>query len=211
MHEPADSLKRSFDEIEAKLIRIVDDKGVMRLALSAPPMPNATFHGEVMIEQNRPAAGILYFTEEGTECGGLSFSGKTDKKIQAGAIMTMDAYEQDQVLVLPYNQRGGKPFFGISVTERPFTSIKDFVDRYLRMPKWKLILRFFLSSKTRRDLKRGQVPRLFMGRNTDGAIRLNLMDSKGKARIRIVVDHEDNPRMEFLDERGKVNYRLPPD
>lgn len=206
----SESIKR-IDELEAKQIRIVDEEGVMRLALSAPPMPNATFRGEVMMEQNRQEAGILYFTEEGTECGGLTFRGKTDKEIQAGAIMTMDAFEQDQVLVVQYNQRGDRRSYGISMNERPFTPIKEFVDRYLKMPKWKLILKYFLSSKTRRDLKEGLAPRLFMGRSTDGDVRLNMMDSNGKARIRIVVDQEDDARMEFLDERGKVTYKLPPD
>lgn len=213
--DPADNVafadNRSFDEIETKQIRIVDDNGVMRLALSAPPMPNATFRGEEMLDQNRQEAGILYFTEEGTECGGLAFSGKTDKRVAAVASMTMDAYEQDQVLWIHYQQRAHKRSYGIAMSDRPLTPIKDLVDRYMKMPKWMLMLKFLVSKKARRDIKEGQAPRLFMGRDMNGDVRLNMMDSKGKPRIRIVVDHEDNPRMEFLDDRGKVSYRLPPD
>lgn len=213
--DPVDKVEtietRSFDEIETKQIRIVDDAGVMRLALSAPPMPNATFRGEEMLDQKRQEAGILYFTEEGTECGGLAFSGKTNKRVEAVASMTMDAYEQDQVLWIHCHQRANKRSYGISMSDRPLSPIKDLVDRYLKMPKWRLVLKFLLSRKTRRDFKEGQAPRLFMGRERNGDVRLNMMDSKGKPRIRIVVDHEDNPRMEFLDDRGKVSYRLPPD
>ncbi|MGE6363649.1 hypothetical protein ACQKD9_07370 [Bacillus paramycoides] len=35
--------------------------------------------------------------------------------------------------------------------------------------------------------------------------------SKGKERIRMIVDENDIPRMKFLDAEGKVIYTLPPE
>ncbi|MGG0761941.1 hypothetical protein [Bacillus paramycoides] len=37
------------------------------------------------------------------------------------------------------------------------------------------------------------------------------MHSKGKERIRMIVDENDIPRMKFLDAEGKVIYTLPPE
>ncbi|MEH7452179.1 hypothetical protein [Gottfriedia acidiceleris] len=45
-----------------------------------------------------------------------------------------------------------------------------------------------------------------MGKNSIGEITVQLSDSKGKPRIRMVVDENDIPRMEFLDGDGKVTH-----
>jgi hypothetical protein len=50
-----------------------------------------------------------------------------------------------------------------------------------------------------------------MGKNTKGEVSVQLFDSKGTPRIRMVVDEKDIPRMEFLDSKVKVTYRLPPE
>jgi len=38
-----------------------------------------------------------------------------------------------------------------------------------------------------------------------------LMDTKGKARVRLAVDSANNASLQFLDANGKVVYRLPND
>jgi len=43
-----------------------------------------------------------------------------------------------------------------------------------------------------------------------GSKSMQLMDSKGKSRIKMVVDENDVPKIEFLDEEGNVTYTLPP-
>ncbi|XRG80205.1 hypothetical protein V5E38_07850 [Rossellomorea sp. GAMAL-10_SWC] len=55
------------------------------------------------------------------------------------------------------------------------------------------------------------MPRAFVGKNSKGEITVQLSDSKGKPRIRMVVDEYDIPRMEFLDGEGKVTYKIPPE
>ena len=50
--------------------------------------------------------------------------------------------------------------------------------------------------------------RVFLG-SQDQAAALRLMDTAGRERVRIVVDASTTPRMEFLDEGGKVVYSLP--
>ena len=58
-------------------------------------------------------------------------------------------------------------------------------------------------------LYKGNAPRAFMGKTQNGDVSMKLMDSKGKDRIRMVIDENDEPRMEFLDAHGEVTYKLP--
>jgi len=57
----------------------------------------------------------------------------------------------------------------------------------------------------------GNTPRAFIGKNSKGEASVQLSDSKGKPRVRMVVDKSDVPRMEFLDSEGNVTYKLPPE
>jgi hypothetical protein len=38
-----------------------------------------------------------------------------------------------------------------------------------------------------------------------------LADAKGRPRINMIVDAAGDPRLEFLDETGRVIHRLPPE
>jgi hypothetical protein len=49
---------------------------------------------------------------------------------------------------------------------------------------------------------------VFLG-SQDRTAALRLMDTNGRKRIRIVVDTSNEPRMEFVDEAGKVVFSLP--
>ncbi len=50
---------------------------------------------------------------------------------------------------------------------------------------------------------------MFMGRNEKGESVMALSDSKGKERIRMIVDEKDKPRLEILDSGGNIVYRVP--
>ena len=50
--------------------------------------------------------------------------------------------------------------------------------------------------------------RVFLG-SQDQAAALRLMDTNGRERVRITVDATNPPRMDFLDEGGKVVFSLP--
>ncbi|RKN60834.1 hypothetical protein D7M11_35645 [Paenibacillus ginsengarvi] len=54
------------------------------------------------------------------------------------------------------------------------------------------------------------VTRARMDRSQDGSVGVKLSDSKGQERIRLVIDANDVPILEFLNEKGKVVYSLPP-
>jgi hypothetical protein len=51
--------------------------------------------------------------------------------------------------------------------------------------------------------------RLFLGKRRDNSTSLEISDIKGKPRIKMSVDANGNPKLDFLDETGKVIYSLP--
>ena len=51
--------------------------------------------------------------------------------------------------------------------------------------------------------------RLFLGKRRDNSNELLMSDIKGRPRIRLRVAPDGTPKLEFLDEAGKVIYGLP--
>jgi len=51
--------------------------------------------------------------------------------------------------------------------------------------------------------------RLFAGKLPDKSATVSLSDAAGKPRLTLTVDADGNPRIEFLDDQGKVVTRLP--
>ena len=51
--------------------------------------------------------------------------------------------------------------------------------------------------------------RVMVGRDREQAAVVRLSDAKGKPRIKLSVDVAGSPKLEFLDETGKVTYSLP--
>ncbi len=198
-----------FDEIEARSIKIVGEDGIPRMILTAPPSPDATYRGEPIVEQNRREASILFYNDEGTECGGLGFSGRTgpDGIIEASVNLAFDQYEQDQVISLTFSQHGEKRGYGISMNDRPLTPINDAFEEQKRVTSMPDGAE---KDSAMRKIREQHAQRLFLGRLDSGEICLYMMDTKGRARIRIAVDSQDVPKMEFLDGEGKVTYSVPP-
>src|SRR5260370_18040718 len=82
----APSKKIVFEEITVQRVNIVEPDGTLRMVIS----DKALFPGIFLKRQehphpNRNTAGMLFFNDEGTENGGLTFGGVKDKNVQASA------------------------------------------------------------------------------------------------------------------------------
>ncbi len=55
------------------------------------------------------------------------------------------------------------------------------------------------------------VIRMFTGEDRNRKSLIQMSDAKGKARIELSVEASGNPKLNFLDENGKVIYSLPED
>ena len=53
--------------------------------------------------------------------------------------------------------------------------------------------------------------RVLIGKARDKTAEIRLSDTRGRTRIRISVDPSGTPRIEFLDQAGKVVHAVPDD
>lgn len=139
--------------------------------------------------------GIMFYNGEGDECGGLVFGSekKDNGEYYSGLSLTFDQYKQDQIVQMQVDDNNGEQTYGFFIYDRPDTPLPEIIER----------------SVEGKNIENGH-QRIFMGKNRNGDVSVRLSDSKGKERIRMVIDSSDIPRLEFLDEKGSVIYSLPP-
>ncbi|MEH7402650.1 hypothetical protein V7148_16850 [Gottfriedia acidiceleris] len=204
-----------FKSINVENINIVDKDGTVRMRIfNNENIPPAIMDGKDFLPGHRqkdPIAGLMFYNGEGDECGGLIFGSKKDElgNYESYASLTFDQYKQDQVVQMHYIDENEQRNYGISIYDRPNTPLPDLVERTHKIQNSELT-----EPEVDRELEniwKGNTPRAFMGKNSIGEITVQLSDSKGKPRIRMVVDENDIPRMEFLDGDGKVTYKIPPE
>lgn len=204
--------KVRFEEIEVERINIVDRNGTLRLAISnTERCPDPVINGKTYARQGDRVPGLIFFNDEGTECGGLVYGGrKRGSGHFAGASLTFDQFEQDQVVQLYYDDEEGERAYGLDIRERPTKPLGEL------MIRWEPIMGMPEGADRDRAVQDfyAEFPvaqRLFVGRSGAGEAILKLNDSKGRPRIVARVDKDDIPRLEFLDEDGRVTYSLPPE
>lgn len=210
-HQPQ---KAKFTEIDAERINIVEPNGMYRMVISNRPRSiGPIYKGKPFGYKGGGRPGIIFFNDEGTENGGLTFTGSrgADGKYAASTHMSFDQFNSDQVLNLDYSDNNGRRQVGFSVNDRADFDIYDFVkERDSIMAMTDTIARAAALERLRAP--RNGVPlaaqRLFVGRDNAKSAVVNLADRDGKPRLRLVVDSTGAPRIEFLDPSGRVTYSL---
>lgn len=204
-----------FKNINVENLNIVDKDGKVRLRLfNTDNIPPLIMDGKDILpghRQNDPMAGLMFYNGDGDECGGLTFGSRKDENgnYESAATITFDQYKQDQVVQMHYIDENGEKHYGFSIYDRPDTSLSVLVKKDEEIQSSNLS-----EEEKENELNAvwdGNTRRAFMGKNTKGEVSVQLFDSKGTPRIRMVVDEMDNPRMEFLDNQGNVTYKLPPE
>jgi hypothetical protein len=207
-HRQTDAIASSrlnVDELTARRINIVEPDGRLALVISdhARQHPGA-MNGKDLPARDRPA-GLIYFNEEGDECGGFTWDGT---KKENGMILTADQYKNDQIMALYYQQDSGltpSRSYGFRLWDRSdsFTLSRelDYVDSLQRLHDPVAYNKGIDALK-----KQGLigVDRLFLGRTKDGLTGLFLRDNKGVPRLRICIGKENEPLIQTLDDQGRV-------
>jgi hypothetical protein len=95
---------QSFDEIDVRRINIREPDGTLRLVISnRARLPGVIVRGKEQPPVDRPQAGMLFYNDEGSENGGLVFSGHSNPKgevMDSGASLSFDRYAGNQVVQL---------------------------------------------------------------------------------------------------------------
>jgi hypothetical protein len=215
-----------FDEIDVERINVVEPDGHYRMVISNRPRSiGPVYKGAPFGYAGGGRPGIIFFNDEGTENGGLTFTGSScsagktaagdscrDGTYRASTHMSFDQFNQDQVVNLDYNDVNGRRLMGFSINDRADIDIHQMVDeinaikeiadtvaRNAAMQRW---------SAPRNGVPLN-VQRLFIGRDYTKAAVLNLADRNGKPRLRLAVDSLGVARIEFLNDSGRVTYTLP--
>jgi hypothetical protein len=204
-----------FTEIDVERINVMEPDGKYRMVISNRPRSiGPIYKGKPFGYAGGGRPGIIFFNDEGTENGGLTFTGRqgADGKFEASTHMSFDQFNQDQVLNLDYTDNARGRLVGISMLDRAQTDIYDMV-------KERDSIRAIADTAIRNAaLARWAAPRngvplqarrVFLGRDQNKTAGLVLSDPSGRPRIRIAVDSAGAPSLEFLDEGGRVTSRLP--
>ncbi|WP_072891962.1 hypothetical protein [Ornithinibacillus halophilus] len=206
---------KKFTKIEAEQLNIVDKEGKVKLSLfNEDNIPPALMDGMDILpghRQDDPLSGLMFFNAEGDECGGLIYGNEKndDGSYQSFASLTFDQYKQDQVVQMRYVDDSGKRSYGFGLFDRPNQNLRKVIERENEIKNSNLTDEEKASAIN--QLYEGNVERAFMGKSPNGDVSVSLMDNKGNKRIRMVVDENDVPKIEFLDEEGNVTYKLPPE
>lgn len=207
--------RTKFTEIDVERINIVEPDGNYRMVISNKTRSIGPIgYGKPFGYPGGTRPGIIFFNDEGTENGGLTFGGKTENgKFQASGHLSFDQYNQDQVLYLTYNDDNGRRRMGLTVADRADVPIMDLVakmDSIRAMPDGPA------KQAAMQQLQGTRVngaplfaERVYVGRNPAKAALLRLSDGEGKPRIVLQVDSLGAPSLQFLDETGRVISQLP--
>jgi hypothetical protein len=202
-----------FDTITAERINVVEPDGTVRLVISGHARsPGQVMHGRRFAPDGERRAGLTFYNDRGDESGGLAVGGRRDRgQVAAGAGLMFDQFEQDQVMALEYAEKGGRRQQGLTVLDRPEVPLDTLIARdeaIRRLPAGAA-----RDSAVRRFVAdQGGVawgaPRLFAGRDRSRAAVVRLADKYGRSRLRLVVDSLGAAAVEFLNDSGRVTYRL---
>ena len=207
--------KQRFTEIDVERINIVEPGGKLRMVISNRPRSiGPIYQGKPFGYPGGGRPGIIFFNDEGTENGGLTFNGRRnpDGRFSSSLGMSFDQFNQDQVVVLNYTDNNGQRRMGFTVGDRADVDIFDLIaerDSIMKQPAGPArdeALRKWAEPRNGVPL---YAERVYVGRNVNKAAIINLSDRNGKPRIRMMVDSLGTPSLEFLDETGRVVSRLP--
>jgi hypothetical protein len=201
--------QNSFKTIDVERINVREPDGTLRMVISN----RTSFPGQFWKNKEHPrpdrrhAAGMLFINDEGTENGGLIFAGKkTDKGPSAGASLTFDRFEQDQVIQLLQNENGKNSMAGIIFSDRPENPMN--IDALNRLNAAKTQEE---ADAVAREANIGGAPRMFMGRSVDRNSVVMLQDAKGTPRLMLMVKPDGEASIQFLNEKGEPTKTISPE
>ena len=202
--------KARFDTIEVERINVVEKSGQTRLVITNKDRSPAPMErGQPFGYQPGNRAGIIFYNEEGTENGGLTYTGRRDStgKYFAAGGLTFDQYEQDQTIALQYLDQDGRRRSGLAITDYPLgVTSMQYSKRWQRIDNMKDSAAKADSLKALSPLNPKQ--RLYIGRARNGASLVALSDPLGRVRLRLSVDSLGAATIEFLGDNGQVVRQL---
>lgn len=203
-----------LDELAEKLSTVGRGRDKHVVGLTAQQLAIAEPDGTVRLlatssaHEERGRGGLVFFSEEGRECGGLVYGVQEHEgSPSAGAVLAIDQYRQDQIVGVRYQDYAGQRNAGFFVWERPDVDVEDLMRRQHeieamepgpeRTDAWDALMR---------EGKMGRYwpTRMFAGRNEANEAMVELHDLEGRVRLRLRVTAAGEAEIQFLDEAGEM-------
>jgi hypothetical protein len=201
-----------FEELDVQRLNLVEPDGTLRMVISDKArFPGAIIRGREY-PHARPDAGLLFFNDEGTENGGLIFSGHRDaagRVVDSAGSLTFDQFEQDQLVQLIGQHDTNGHSAGLIVNDRPERPIQEELAELPKLATMPSAERAALMEQRRRDNYYGAT-RISVTRGTDGVAAVSLRDAQGHERVVMGVAADGAASLKFLDAEGRVVSEVTP-
>ncbi len=212
---------QKFTEIDVERINIVEKDGTVKMILTNVekfPNGNTIINGRTTNETRKKRSGMLFFNEDGIECGGFIYDGaKTEEGHSSGLSLTYDQYDGDQVMQLLNQdyQKGDKRYVSTSLvfndrpaqeTQKQNAEIMKELD-LLKKQDPKLMQEKYKEYQEKGLI--GVTPRVMLGKTRSENNGLFLFDNKGMPKAMFYVDKNNNAKLDFFDDNGKVIASFP--
>ena len=198
-----------FDEIDVGRINIVEKSGKLDMVISNQERQHPGISNGKLIKRSGPRPpGMIFFDQTGDEMGGLIF-GDNGGRGHFGSF-TFDKVLNDQTMGFRYLESDdGSYVSGLQLWQPPNISsdeesakvgeARKITDPAQRKAAFQALI----------DKGQLTVNRMFLGKQRDNSILLEMDDVKNRPRIRMLVAPNGTPKLEFLDDGGNVIYSLP--
>lgn len=212
---------KRFGEIDVERINIIEKDGTVKMIITnVEKFPNGKdkINGKPTNEDRKKRSGMLFFNEDGIECGGFIYDGhKNPAGHSSGLSLTYDQYDGDQVMQLltQDNKEGDKRFVssGLMFNDRPSKESQARTGEIMKE----------LEALGKKDPKAAELkykmyeeqgliggfPRLMLGKSRSANNGLFLFDNKGMPRAMFYVDKDNNAKLDFYDDKGNIIASLP--
>lgn len=210
---------KKFGTIDVERINIVEADGTVKMVITnVEQFPNGktSINGRPVNSGRKKRSGMLFFNEEGMECGGFIYDGaKREDGHSSGLSLTYDQYDGDQVMQLLTTDvsKGDKRMVTSALTfndrapNETQQGLKDIMaeldtiqDRAVRQQKYKEYQEKGLI---------GSTPRIMIGKTRSENNGLFLFDKNGMPKAMFYVDNDNKVRLEAFDDKGNVTHSWP--
>lgn len=214
--------KRRFDEIDVQRINIIEPDGTVKMVITNVhrfPNGNEKINGRPTNEARKKRTGMLFFNEDGIECGGFIYDGaKRGSMHSSGLSLTYDQYDGDQVMqLLTQDYDDGKQrkvSTSLVFNDRPVKESQIKTSEIMR--EYRQLLKLNPAEAERVIQKYeaqgliGASPRIMLGKSKDQNNGLFLFDDKGNIKAKFYVDKGNKAKLDFYDDKGEIVASFPP-
>lgn len=221
--KPTNQVQGSTEEISVRRINVVDADGKLAAVIAAPPKLPGVIRDGKESGSRKEIPGMIFYNNQGDEIGGfISQIAKGKNGMYDGGVsLSFDQHGHDgQAISLMHWVQSGFVRSALRINDYP----ADITGKEIQESEtFKKAIQKLQSAKSDEEgekfykeyldamgAKRYFAERVFLG--TEGEKKrqamLELKDSHSRPRIRLVVDENDEARIEILDKSGKVVKKL---